>query len=885
MTEQVQSPHQQNQSSTLNNTRCHSQQLSLASLPVLPSFRELPQLIKLKRYWNLEGELRKKYKDYIFPEINRLLQLFFDSDRKGELVTIDVYMIGKSQETAKPTILLIGGDSKTREGAKRALNESTILADHPGWCVDHTSDFPSLGENCDEPSALEGFEFWSLSGTINWRDEDNCRSQATEVYFDLRPYSIPTTRVPSKGLAIYIKHPSDFRPATANIVRLGDRIFLQTVYHTFHLGGYTKKPTETDGTQRNLPPAPSIETFAVVGRLLVWSVARDWALIEVSSEHMQSRMSQTLAEDERANCLFQRAERPSITGDIAITWTASSGMLEVTLSETTTYMKMPNSDSFEEVHKARLVKGSWSNGDSGAVVMHPTRGITFGHILGGNRATGVALILAANKVVEEFRELDFSSHLHLNVSNAWRTHMPGVIRETIGTKTSNFTKADSSVPFSEHLFTNKGYLLGQLTATDDSILEPLQASPLGKQSEDSQKRATEVSDRQTLARRENVLGRENPETLDTVKNQGKLDEAEEMLMRALQGKEIALGRDHPSTLDTVNNLGNLYADQGRLSEAEQMYERALRGYEALGLDNNAPTLNTVNNLGLLYAAQGRLDKAEQMLMQALQGKKKAFGREHPDTLTSMANLASTYRDQGRWDEAEKLEVQVIETSGHYGNALQATSYSGLKEVVTLLLDKGADVNAQGGQHGNALQVASERGHEAVVKLLLDKGADVNVEGGEYGNALQAASAGGHEQIVKMLLDAGAEVNAQGGRYGNALQAASARGHEQVLKILLDAGAEVNAQGGYYGNALQAASARGHEAVVKLLLDKGADVNVEGGEYGNALQAASAGGHEQIVKMLLDAGAEVNAQGGRYGNALQAASAGGHEQIVKMLLNA
>ena len=46
-------------------------------------------------------------------------------------------------------------------------------------------------------------------------------------------------------------------------------------------------------------------------------------------------------------------------------------------------------------------------------------------------------------------------------------------------------------------------------------------------------------------------------------------------------------------------------------------------------------------------------------------------------------------------------------------------------MVKLLLDKGADVNAQGGRYGNALYVASERGYEQVVKLLLDKGADVS----------------------------------------------------------------------------------------------------------------------------------------------------------------
>jgi hypothetical protein len=135
---------------------------------------------------------------------------------------------------------------------------------------------------------------------------------------------------------------------------------------------------------------------------------------------------------------------------------------------------------------------------------------------------------------------------------------------------------------------------------------------------------------------------------------------------------------------------------------------------------------------------------------------------------------------------------------------------------------------------NALQAASERGYEQVVKLLLDKGADVNAQGGRYGNALQAASERGNEQIVKLLLDKGADVNAQGGRYGNALQAASERGNEQIVKLLLDKGANVNAQGGRYGNALQAASERSNEQIVKLLLDKGADVNAQGGRYSNAL---------------------------------------------------
>ena len=53
------------------------------------------------------------------------------------------------------------------------------------------------------------------------------------------------------------------------------------------------------------------------------------------------------------------------------------------------------------------------------------------------------------------------------------------------------------------------------------------------------------------------------------------------------------------------------------------------------------------------------------------------------------------------------------------------------------------------------------GCEKIVQLLLDKGADINAQGGHYGNALQAASTGAHEKIVQLLLDNGADVNAQG----------------------------------------------------------------------------------------------------------------------------
>jgi hypothetical protein len=107
-----------------------------------------------------------------------------------------------------------------------------------------------------------------------------------------------------------------------------------------------------------------------------------------------------------------------------------------------------------------------------------------------------------------------------------------------------------------------------------------------------------------------------------------------------------------------------------------------------------------------------------------------------------------------------------------GSRLYYACLTGLTEPARSLVDKGADVNADGGSYGNALQAASYNGHQEIVTLLLNKGANINADGGFYGNALQAASYGGHQEVITLLLNKGADINAQGGLFSNALQAAS-----------------------------------------------------------------------------------------------------------------
>jgi ankyrin repeat protein len=194
---------------------------------------------------------------------------------------------------------------------------------------------------------------------------------------------------------------------------------------------------------------------------------------------------------------------------------------------------------------------------------------------------------------------------------------------------------------------------------------------------------------------------------------------------------------------------------------------------------------------------------------------------------------------------------------YFGTLLQLASWLGDHEMVELLVEKDADVNALGGYYGSALQAASWAAswtcNDKMVKLLLRHDANVNAQGGYFGNALQAACWGRDQQIVTLLINHGANVNQQGGHYGNALQAASWAGlwakDDKLVKLLLSRGAHVNAQGGYFGSALQAASRRGHMSIVKSLLKAGANVGTWR-RCGDAHQAASIGGHNRIEGLLL-----------------------------------
>lgn len=174
---------------------------------------------------------------------------------------------------------------------------------------------------------------------------------------------------------------------------------------------------------------------------------------------------------------------------------------------------------------------------------------------------------------------------------------------------------------------------------------------------------------------------------------------------------------------------------------------------------------------------------------------------------------------------------------------------GLDHIVTIFLDRGANINAIRDDH-TALEAAAESGHQRTVLNLLERGARINPVYTEP-SPLEAAAKNGHEDLVLVLLQRGAHVAARGEDPSNPLYAAALGSHESIVRILLDHNADPNAKGVCCNNALKAAIRGGNVKIVSLLLSQGADVNAGCRFCGNTLKTAKSAGNDRIVELLLD----------------------------------
>ena len=216
--------------------------------------------------------------------------------------------------------------------------------------------------------------------------------------------------------------------------------------------------------------------------------------------------------------------------------------------------------------------------------------------------------------------------------------------------------------------------------------------------------------------------------------------------------------------------------------------------------------------------------------------------------------------------------------------LMHATWFGHIDVMRILIDKGADVNAKNKNGATALILAADKGNAEIVSFLIDKGADFNAKD-KNGTALILAADKGNAEIVSFLIDKGADINMKDSLGYTPLMKAVGRGHTSTMRILLDKGADVNTRTNDGYAALTYGAGSGHTDIVRVLIDKGADVNSKSSIGYTALMSAATAGHVDVVNVLLDKGADINAKTSVGDTALIRASKYGHLDVANILRNA
>src|SRR5690242_2360019 len=193
------------------------------------------------------------------------------------------------------------------------------------------------------------------------------------------------------------------------------------------------------------------------------------------------------------------------------------------------------------------------------------------------------------------------------------------------------------------------------------------------------------------------------------------------------------------------------------------------------------------------------------------------------------------------------------TNDHFIASIKSGNFEHVKAMLS------ADpqlVASRSGKGESAILTAVYHGHKEIVNLLVARGAEMTI--------FEAAAAGEVERVER-LIAADAPLNGHSADGWTPLHLAAFFGHARAVELLLAHGADVAAvsRNSTANTALHAALAGHHPFVAGLLIGAGADVNAADAAGWRPLHLAAANNHLDAIKTLIAQGADVtaaNAQG-------------------------
>ena len=158
---------------------------------------------------------------------------------------------------------------------------------------------------------------------------------------------------------------------------------------------------------------------------------------------------------------------------------------------------------------------------------------------------------------------------------------------------------------------------------------------------------------------------------------GSMHEAHELILEVLKERRKKLGKENPYTLLSIMNLGRVLTAMDKAAEAEDVMRPALAIAERnLGKDHFGP-LAGKTHLAHALTQQGKFQEAERLFSEVIEVQKYSSAArkdgEHPDRILALWYLLQCYEKQGKYDAAlEKLDEMrdAFERIGGQGRGKQ-----------------------------------------------------------------------------------------------------------------------------------------------------------------------------------------------------------------------
>ena len=182
------------------------------------------------------------------------------------------------------------------------------------------------------------------------------------------------------------------------------------------------------------------------------------------------------------------------------------------------------------------------------------------------------------------------------------------------------------------------------------------------------------------------------------------------------------------------------------------------------------------------------------------------------------------------------------------------------EIVAILIEAKADVNAQDRTGKGPLTLAAETGSADATQKLVDAGASLTARDSIGGTPLTWGCGLGSAETVKILLAKGADATVVDVNGLTPLIWAAGIGKPETVAVLLEKypNLDLNIKDGVTGDsALMRAVRSGKIESVRMLIEKHADVNSMNKQGYTPLQLAALSGTPEKAKLLIEAKADLN----------------------------